>query len=183
MQFVKIWCATILFAVGYGIAHDEVTARVSIEYFTVGHPPLVETNSATLVAVAWGVVATWWVGALGGFLLAAAARIGPAPRIGMRELLVPGGVLLGAMAFLSLLAGLTGYVFARLDLVAIDSYFARNVPASSHDRFVADSWAHLSAYISGAIGCLVLCLWVIVKRVAHSRAGSRFNARNRRVLA
>jgi hypothetical protein len=31
----------------YGIVHDQVTARVCVEYFTVGHPPVFQTNSDT----------------------------------------------------------------------------------------------------------------------------------------
>ena len=38
-------------AVGYGIAHDLVNVRDSLEYFTVGHPPVFDTTSPTLLAL------------------------------------------------------------------------------------------------------------------------------------
>jgi hypothetical protein len=46
-------------AVIYGILHDQVTARFCVEYFTVGHPPVFDTTSPTLLGVGWGVIATW----------------------------------------------------------------------------------------------------------------------------
>ena len=49
-------------AVLYGVAHDQVTARVCVEYFTIGHPRIIATESPTVLGLAWGVIATWWVG-------------------------------------------------------------------------------------------------------------------------
>ncbi len=57
-------------AIGYGILHDEVTARICVEYFTVGHPDLFGTDSPTLLGIGWGIVATWWAGLLLGIPLA-----------------------------------------------------------------------------------------------------------------
>ena len=61
----------------YGVAHDLVTAHLSVEYFTVAHPPI-GTDDPFLLALVWGVLATWWVGVLLGVPLAAAARLGRA---------------------------------------------------------------------------------------------------------
>jgi hypothetical protein len=60
--------------IAYGILHDQVTARVCLEYFIIGHPPLIASESPTLLAIAWGIVATWWFALPLGFALAAAAR-------------------------------------------------------------------------------------------------------------
>jgi hypothetical protein len=61
-------------AVLYGICHDQVTARVCVEYFTVGHAPIFHTESPTLLAFWFGTMATWWVGLILGVLAALAAR-------------------------------------------------------------------------------------------------------------
>jgi len=62
MQFLKIVGLGVLAAIGYGIVHDQVTVRVCLEYFTIFHPRLISSTSPTLLALAWGVAATWWVG-------------------------------------------------------------------------------------------------------------------------
>jgi len=64
MEMVKIVLLCIVSAVVYGILHDQVTARACVEYFTIGHPPVFKTDSPTLLALGWGVIATWWVGLL-----------------------------------------------------------------------------------------------------------------------
>lgn len=48
----------VLFAIGsailYGISHDQFTARISVEYFTLGHERLIESESPTVLAFFWG---------------------------------------------------------------------------------------------------------------------------------
>lgn len=71
MEALRIVALAVAAAVAYGVLHDQVTARICVEYFTIGHPLLVPSYSPTLLALAWGVVATWWVGLVGGLVLAA----------------------------------------------------------------------------------------------------------------
>ncbi|MCC6673174.1 MAG: hypothetical protein IT458_19060 [Planctomycetes bacterium] len=58
MESVKIVLFAVAAAVIYGIAHDQVTVRVCIEYFTIGHPPLPVPATPTVLALIWGVAAT-----------------------------------------------------------------------------------------------------------------------------
>ena len=74
MAGLRIVLLAVAAAIAYGILHDQVTARVAIEYFTVAHPRIVESEDPTVLGLVWGVVATWWVGAILGTLLAVAAR-------------------------------------------------------------------------------------------------------------
>jgi len=74
MQALAIIAMCVAMAVAYGIVHDQITVRICLEYFTVGHPPVFPTSDPTLLALGWGVIATWWVGLLLGILLACAAR-------------------------------------------------------------------------------------------------------------
>ena len=58
MQVLAILALSILAAIVYGVLLDPVTARVCLEYFTIRHPPIFGTDSPTLLALGWGVVAT-----------------------------------------------------------------------------------------------------------------------------
>jgi hypothetical protein len=89
MRSLKIVLTCVIAAVLYGIIHDLVTAHICVEYFSVFHPPVFETNSPTLLALGWGVIATWWVGAFLGVLLAVSARLGNRNKIEARQLLRP----------------------------------------------------------------------------------------------
>lgn len=66
----KIVAMTIGASIVYGWAHDLVTANLCVEYFTIGHPDIFGTKNPWLLALGWGVVATWWVGLGLGCLLA-----------------------------------------------------------------------------------------------------------------
>jgi hypothetical protein len=147
-------------AVLYGVCHDQVTARVCVEYFTVGYPRVIASESPTALAFVWGVLATWWVGVLLGFPLALAATVGGLPRVTPRDLLRPVAVLLGVMAVCALLAGVVGYTAALRGGVWLMPPLADEVPAARHARFLADLWAHNASYLTGFVGGNVLLGWV-----------------------
>lgn len=158
MQFIAIVLACIIAAVVYGIAHDQVTARVCVEYFTIGHPPVFgsELNDPTLLAFGWGIIATWWVGLLLGVPLAAAARLSRRPKHTVRTLVRPLIVLLAVMAVCALLAGIAGWIAGSNGWVILIGRLARDVPKEKHVAFLADMWAHIASYAVGFIGGLVL---------------------------
>jgi hypothetical protein len=114
MESIKIILLCILSAVIYGILHDQITARVCVEYFTIGHPPIFHTDSPTLLGLGWGVIATWWVGAFLGILAAVAARVGGLPKAAASELIWPLAVLMATAAVAALVSGIAGFFAARI---------------------------------------------------------------------
>lgn len=164
MESLKIVLLSIAAAVTYGVLHDQVTARVCVEYFTIGHPPIFNTNSPTLLALGWGVIATWWMGLLLGIPCAAAARVGSLPKTDAAQLIRPIGILLVVMGCISLAAGLAGHEAASAGVVSLVEPLESSVPAEKHIAFITDLWAHLAAYATGFFGGLALCVWVLVGR-------------------
>ena len=156
MEFFKIVGLGLAAAVGYGIVHDQITARVCVEYFTVGHPPLIESTSPTLLALAWGVVATWWVGLPLGVALAVSARAGIRPKTSAADLVPRVLKLLGVMALSALAAGITAYVLAERGSLTLVGGWGDTLRFGLHSRFLADLWAHNASYLSGIVGGLVL---------------------------
>ncbi len=71
----KRFLTTVLGSVGLacllGICLDVVTANVAVEYFTVHHPRIVETERPSLLAIVWGIGASWWFGAISGVIVGA----------------------------------------------------------------------------------------------------------------
>ena len=164
MRFVGIIAMARLAGITYGILHDQVTARVCVEYFTIGHPPIFPTKSPTLLAIGWGIVATWWFALPLGFSLACAARLGERTKRSARELVRPLLTLLGAMALLALVAGITGYALAANKSIQIDRWVAESIEPSKQAAFVADLWAHTASYVGGFAGAIALCVWVWHRR-------------------
>jgi hypothetical protein len=170
MQWLKIIAGCIAAAVIYGILHDQVTARVCLEYFTVLHPPIFHTKSPTLLGLAWGTYATWPVGLFLGILLAISARAGNKTKLTFTDLLPILLRLLVTMALCALAFGLLGYFVGPMPVQ--ESYLLRLTPAvraalpvAAEHRFIADWWATIASFASGLSGGAICCVLVYRKRV------------------
>ena len=165
MESLRIIALGLATAVGYGIVHDQVSVRVCPEYLTVAHPRIVDTSSPTLIALAWGVAGTWWVGLPLGCLLAAAARAGGSrPKVASKELLRPALLLVGAMTAISVAAGFAGHALSRAGVFNILEPIASQIPPDRHASFMGVLWSHLGAYAAGLIGGLWLCAHVFWRK-------------------
>jgi len=162
METLKIILFSIAAGIIYGVIHDQITARVCIEYFTVFHPKVIESNSPTLLAFAWGVIATWWAGAFLGTLLAIAARAGSRPTLKASVLIPPITTLLGVMALSALLAGCSGYLLSRGGVISPSGWLL--LPAARYPFFMADLWAHSASYGSSFLGGIALFILTYRRR-------------------
>ena len=68
-----------------------------------------DTESPTLLAFGWGVIATWWAGLFVGVPAAFVAQVGSWPKYDARRLIVPICVLLAIMGCAALVSGLANY--------------------------------------------------------------------------
>jgi hypothetical protein len=156
VEAFKIILLSMAAAIGYGIAHDQITARICVEYFTIGHPPILGTEDPTLLALGWGVLATWWVGLSLGVLLAIVARAGQLPKRTAASLVRPIAVLMAVAACGALLAGILGWLLASRGVVTLVEPLAAEVPAAQHVPFLATGFAHTASYACGFVGGLVI---------------------------
>jgi hypothetical protein len=170
MQAAMIVTYAVLGAIVYGIVHDQITVRLCIEYFTIGHPPVFGTASPTLLALGWGVVATWWVGLPLGFALAVAARAGPKPKRTACSLIRPMIRLLLAMAVCALVAGVAGAVLARSGSISLWEPLSSAVPRQAFS-ISRRRMAHTASYLAGILGgcALVIRTWTSRQSQAKSQ--------------
>ena len=170
LQPLLIILLCIAFAVTYGIVHDQIKARVCVEYFTIGHPPVFGTEDPTLLGLGWGIIATWWVGALMGIPLAIVARAGSRPKRSAASLVRPLLWLMVTAGVIALVAGLHGHWLARIGAVRLIGPIATELPAERHVPFLADLWAHSASYLVALVGGIVVMVhvWRSRGRVAHT---------------
>jgi hypothetical protein len=159
LQFLAIVGLSVASAVAYGILHDQITVRICLEYFTIGHPPIFATQSPTLLALGWGVVATWWMG------LAAAARVGVRPKINVRELVRPVGALLVVMAVSALLFGGVVASLSSRGTLSLWEPLSSLISPESQPGFLADLAAHSASYLVGGVGGIVLIVSIWRRRL------------------
>ncbi|MCC6426186.1 MAG: hypothetical protein IT435_05135 [Phycisphaerales bacterium] len=163
MKFILIILICIASAIIYGISHDMVTAHVCVEYFSIGHPRVIRSQSPIALALVWGVISTWWVGLPLGVLIARAARVGSRPKLEPRDIIKPIAMLLAVMAICSAFAGVIGWLAASSGWRAVPGVLDR-IPPEAHARFLADLCAHNAAYVVGAVGAVVLAIWLWRRR-------------------
>jgi hypothetical protein len=159
MEFAKIVLTCIVASIIYGVVHDQVTARICIQYFTVFHPPVFATQSPTLLGIGWGIIATWWAGAIIGIPLAMAARDGSRAKLSAKQVMPLVLRLMIVMALCACIFGTIGFFFG-----AVPPDLAGELPLEMRRRFLADWWAHSASYASGFLGGLTLCAIVWLRR-------------------
>lgn len=164
MESIKIIAVSILLAIIYGICHDMITAHISIEYFTIGHPRIIESESPFHLALLWGIIATWWVGLVLGIFITVASRIGQRPKFGLKEIINQMVKLILIMGCLSILGGFVGYFLAIKEVFQLVDRLALQIDPDKHHLFLSVGWAHTTSYIVGIVGGIVICMRIWRKR-------------------
>jgi hypothetical protein len=151
-----------LTAVGYGIVHDQITAHLCVEYFSVAHPPLFHTDSPTILGLCWGILATIGIGAVLGPLLAEVSQSEGLPPYPIGQLCRSLLVLVAVMAVSALMAGFLGFELSRHSVVALPAGFIELIQPGRRDRFMAVWFAHCASYLAGLAGggLLIHRIWL-----------------------
>lgn len=164
MENVKIVGLGVAACVVYGVAHDMITAHLCVEYFTLDHPTVVPTDRPVLLALAWGVLATWWMGAVLGLLLAAAARWGRYEKLSARELLPSVLRLMALAGVCAFLAGVLGYWASDVWEFHGYSFNPEWATAEQTPRYWAVAFAHTASYATGVVGGVGLAVKTWLRR-------------------
>jgi hypothetical protein len=173
---LRIIALCIVAMAGYGMVQDQVSVRMSREYFTVGHPPIEGLHDPTLLGIAWGFMGGWWGGMLMGMAVGLVATLGKAPPLTVREVLPGVGWLVLAVASGTLLAGFSAWYNAGLTEVRLGGGWASSVPEGGHRAFLTVACAHLATYISAVGGAVVLCLYAARLRNKKAMAARQASA-------
>lgn len=169
VESAKIILLTIGAAILYGLVHDQITIRVCPEYFTIAHPHILNTDSLTLIALGWGVVATWWGGLAAGILFAVAARAGSPEKFTWRRFVRLALVLLLVMAVCATIAGFLGHWLSSTGQIPSVQAWGLMLPVEKQPAFMADLFAHAISYLVGGVGSVTIALAIAWKRFSkHS---------------
>ncbi len=154
MQFLGTILVCVLAAVGYGVVHDQITARLCVEY-------------SASVAV-WSVL-----GLMLGVPLALAARAGSRPKRSLRSLVRPTLFLLALMAGFAVVSGVIGYMLASTGTVVLPESLKEKLPAQKWAAFQACAFAHQMSYNVGFVGGGMTIAWVWVSRKRWKEKAAR----------
>jgi len=169
MEAAKIVLMSVLAAMAYRVVQDQVTVRVCVEYFAMGHNPVLSTESTALLAYGRWMIASWWWGLLLGVPLAAAARFGSKPKTKAVTLREPMIHLLVRVACYAVLAGLAGYFAVKQGWFGVIESMEHDLVPEREAAYIAVLWAHWTAYGSSAVEGIAFCIRTWRRRGAPSR--------------
>ena len=140
-----------------GIAIDMVTANVAVEYFTVHHPHIVDSESPWVMALVWGIGASWWFGLIAGVLLwwMNVRRTQPLSSMRILQMIVSSLVVIW-LVMMGIVAGVYG-IAGRIP------QNQRRVTFESDRRLMAVALAHSTEYALG--GIVTIGLMVRIARI------------------
>ena len=168
-QILLIMLLCIFVVLTYGIVHNQLTTRISLEYFTIGHHKIINSSAPTNLGIAWGLYSNWWIGLSFGILLSLAARAGNWKKRNVFSLVKP---LCFVSLFSALAAGIAGYLGYKLTesgVLGLSATLSDAVPPAKHAPYIAALWMHTASYFAGTAGSLILALLVFTGRIRESK--------------
>lgn len=142
----------------FGIALDLVTANIWVDYFTVHHPKVLASQSPLVMALYWGVAASWWFGAIAALILWLFNQGWPKRRahpIPDRTLIR--WVACSLIALWFTMIAILGLIYALIGLIPLDK---RRPTFDIDRRAMAVALTHQTEYILGAVVLIVLMILV-----------------------
>ena len=137
---------TMLAAVLYGVLHDLVTAQVCPAYFRPPyHPEVIASRSPIMLALTWGVIATWSAGLILGVIMGAANLLGADDPGDWGKLRRRVAVTLGAIWILAMFILIGAYFAAR----GTGANAALSAVATTHD------WSYLASAMASLVIAVV----------------------------
>jgi hypothetical protein len=137
-----------------GIAIDVVTANVAVEYFTVHHPHVLDSHSPWVMAIAWGIGASWWFGLIGGALLwwINLRRMQPLSDKRILRMIVPYLALIWLV--------MMGIVAGVYEIAGWIPETQRRISFESDRRLMAVALSHSTEYVLGGIAIILLMVQI-----------------------
>ena len=160
----------VAFTMFFGILHNQVSARVSEEYFTVGHRALIHSTSPTLMGIAWGIYSTWWVGLILGVLLVLAGRTGAENKRTAASFVRPLLMLFLFCGAASIAMGYAGYALSSRGTLPFLRGMSGAVESSRQPGYMAALWMHTASYTAAAMGGLILTVRVAAGRLSAGKS-------------
>lgn len=163
----KIILLSIGAAVLYGVIHDQFSTRISMEYFTIAHPPMIDSSDPTIQALFWGTAGTWWVGLILGLPLAYVSSFGKEAPVSWKKLIEPLFILLLIMGSCSFLANQLTTLYQQTHPAL---YPYAGIASHLLKDFSVVANMHYASYASGLIGGLILILWTHRQRKKRQKS-------------
>lgn len=154
MKALRFIAAVVALTCLLGIALDLVTAHIWVDYFTLHHPKVINSQSPIVMALYWGIAASWWFGAIAAGILWWFNQRRPRP-LPTRTLIRWTAVTMAALWCVLMLILAT--IYALIGLLPANM---RRPTFDTDRRAMAVALTHQTEYALGVIALIVLMIMV-----------------------
>jgi hypothetical protein len=161
-RFLTITLGSTVLACLLGICLDLVTANLAVEYFSVHHPKILPTENPQVLAVLWGVAASWWFGAIAGVIVASINHRRQQP---LEPIRILKWTTIACVALWVTMIAILLTVMAISSTIPIEQ---RRTTFESDRRLVAVAMAHQYEYVLGAIAIMVIAVMTWRSKPKHN---------------
>lgn len=149
------------FSVGFGVLHDLFSVAMCEPYLRDYHPHTGLTGP--VLALYWGFMATFWVGAFGGLTMGLFGQIGSWPRLPARTMakFMAAGSLVLLLCSIGFWFGV--YRFAERARENVTRQFGA-AEFESRRRLVTTASMHAFSYMGSTVLVALGCLTIVVRR-------------------
>ncbi len=165
-RFLTIVLGSTALACLLGICLDLVTANFAVEYFSVHHPKILPTENPWVLALLWGVAASWWFGAIAGAIVASINHRRQQPLEAIR--ILKWTTIACVTLWMSMIAILLT-VMAISSIIPIEQ---RRATFESDRRLVAVAMAHQYEYVLGGVAMMVIAVMTWRSNPKHNPSKS-----------
>lgn len=152
LTLLQLIAECILYACLLGIAMDLVTAHLAPGYFIMKQPKLTQSTEPLVLALVWGIGASWWFGAIAGLVLSLQnwLRVPPLPLPLIRPRIVKACIVIWLV-----LMALLGVFYLLIGLLPED---ARRPSFDLDRRMMSVALTHMTEYGVGMIALVVVMI-------------------------
>jgi hypothetical protein len=165
-RFLTIVLGSTFLACVLGICLDLVTANVAVEYFSVHHPKILPTENPWLLALLWGVAASWWFGAIAGAVVASINHRRQQP---LEPIRILKWTTIACVALWMTMIAILLTVMAISSTIPIEQ---RRANFESDRRLVAVAMAHQYEYVLGGVAMMVIAVMTWRSKPKHNPSKS-----------
>jgi hypothetical protein len=158
LEFLRIIAGCTVAFIIYGMLQDQISARLSPEYFTIFHPRIEGVTEPFWLGIFWGFLGSWWGGMIFGVSLALTAQLGKKPKLNYDQLNSRIGFAILCVGLASLFTGLSvGFILTRVP-VTLPEPWSLQIPPQRHLGFLIVACVHATTYLSSVVIAIITCL-------------------------
>ncbi len=162
MNFIKCFLLVFFGVIIFSILHDLITANICLEYFTKAHVKVISSENPFILALFWGVFASWWLALPIAFSIAMIIHHKKSVSfIWLRKKIITN---LSGLFLLCVFVGIIGFTLSKFEIIRPSENFLLKIGNIHWENFFYCIFSHTCAYVGGILVGGLLIFQILKKQ-------------------